>query len=366
MELNRLIGRTRQLFTAGLIIAFSSMAAVPVAHGSNLLLATYYGNQGFNMQQVRDMEAWQGKKNAAIMLFQSFCSNSMTNLFGTQLPAIWANKNVPLITWEPYLCDASSTPSDIEARIANGQYDSYVKAFADNMRRFLAGPDGVLGTGDDRRVFIRLAHEMNGTWYPWSGSPAQYIGMWHRVHQIFDARGLGSRYVQWMWVPNVGDVGSYTAEQYYPGDAYVNWVGTDGYNSYTTGVWKTPAQRFDAMLARLAKLTTRPIAIAEYGALSYTSTGTSVSTKNSWITSLFSYASSKPNVHMLCYYNRDSSSSKDWAVFGGGRGDTSYSISGRTYKVYTGYRTGARQTNVFATSTTNSRLLSDGQFVGSF
>ncbi|MBA1332297.1 endoglucanase, partial [Candidatus Endoriftia persephone str. Guaymas] len=85
---------------------------------------------------------------------------------------------------------------------------------------------GQFGTTDDRRVYIRLAHEMNGDWYPWSArsvgeNPADYIAMWRHVHDAATAIGLGREHVQWVWSVNASDHGSYgwIAEDYYPGDA---------------------------------------------------------------------------------------------------------------------------------------------------
>jgi beta-mannanase len=331
---------------------------------SSILLSTYYGNQGFTMQQVRDMESWQGKKNATLLLFTSFCSSQMSNLFNVQLPAIWNNKNVPLITWEPYTCTPSTTPTNIASQIGSGQYDSYIAAWADQMKKWLAGPDGVLGTSDDRRAFIRLGHEMNGNWYPWTGNPSAYISMWVRVHNAFEARGLGASYIQWAWIPNVGDVGNYTMEQYYPGNAYVDWVGVDGYNSYSTGVWKSPTDRFSGAMTRLHNLTTKPIMIPEWGALSTTSTGVSVSAKSQWISDFFSYVSSQPSIRLVSSYNRDSSTSHDWAVFGGWLGDQTFTASGVTYKTYSAHRAAVQRSNIIGPNTTNQRLLTDSQFQG--
>lgn len=343
-----------------LVLLGSSLASAGTMFGA------YYGNQGFNMQQVRDMEAWQGKRTGTILLFHSWCSTQMDNLFKTQLPAIWANGNVPVITWEPYLCTVSSTPGDIESRAANGAYDTYFKTWADRLKVWLAGPDGIYATSDDRRVYIRLGHEMNGNWYPWSGNPTAFVTMWRRIRSIFETKNLDITHVQFMWVPNAGDVGSYKAEQYWPGVAYVDWVGVDGYNfGIIYNKWTTPAQRFDGMIARIRALAgTKPIVLAESGTTASTLTGVSMSAKNSWIQSLYSYAVYK-GVKQVIYFNRDTSNgSHDWAIFGGVKGDSTYYISGRSYKVYTGYRTAVRSTSITTTDRTNPRLLTDMQFLG--
>ncbi len=77
----------------------------PAAAAGTTLLGVYYGNQGWKMDQVRDLERWQGKKHAVLNMFTNWCNRTKTldNLFKQQLLNIWNNGNVPLITWEPYL-----------------------------------------------------------------------------------------------------------------------------------------------------------------------------------------------------------------------------------------------------------------------
>src|SRR5215212_8160490 len=100
------------------------------ARGS-VLLGVYYGNQGWNMTQVQDMESWQGKKHAVVNLFTNWCNDTalMNNLFTQQLPNIWNNQNVPMITWKPTVgnssgCSEITTPDDVEVQAANGAYDA--------------------------------------------------------------------------------------------------------------------------------------------------------------------------------------------------------------------------------------------------
>ncbi|MEO7598811.1 MAG: glycosyl hydrolase, partial [Opitutus sp.] len=247
-----------------LILSLVSLLASS-ANGSTLL-GVYYGDQGWKMENVRALESWQGKKNAAVVMFTDWTNTTkiMNNLFGQQLPNIWNNGNVPLVTWEPFT--GGNTPSDVEVRIAAGQYDLYIKTWAGRMKTFLAGTDGVIGTADDRRAYIRLAHEMNGNWYPWSAatganSPTSYVDMWRHVVTLFDQLGLGPELLQWIWCVNNDDVGGTPAESFYPGDAFVDWIAIDGYNwgrSQTWSTWQSPAQLYDGMLTRIRAITTKP------------------------------------------------------------------------------------------------------------
>ena len=344
-----------------------------VAQGQ-ALLGVYYGNQGWKMDQVRAMEAWQGKRHAVVNVFTDWCNRTKTmdNLFKQQLPNVWASGNVPVVTWEPYLCSAAATPGDVEVRAAAGEYDAYLNAWAERLKAFVSGPDGTLGTADDRRVYLRLAHEMNGDWYPWGAamggnSPAHYQLMWQRVRGIFWAKGLDARTVQWIWTVNHEDVGPWRAEDYYPGDAYVDWIGIDGYNwgaSQSWSAWRTPQQVFGPMVARLRGFPMRqPLALTETASTSSTPGAVNVAAKSQWITDFFAYATgTDAGARMIVWFNEDKEA--DWAVFGGANGDVTYR-SGRTvYKAYAAYRSAVRGAGLLPSNPAQARLVDDVTFAG--
>ena len=327
------------------------------------------------------MELWQSKQFAVVNVSTDFCNSStyMSNLFRRALPNLWNNQNVPSISWRPTLC-GTTTPLNIDKLIASGQYDSYINAWADGLKGFIKGPDGVFGTSDDRRVYIRFAHEMNGTWFPWSANssqtPLDYIAMWRHVHSIFESKGLGSSYVQWVWCVNSKDSGGkYTAEQYYPGNGYVDWFGIDGYNfgnrtyGSITFTWKTPSIIFDNMIGRLRLLAAKPIGFFETSSSAYYS-GVVNLQKNLWIASLYPYARNK-GIKLILWVNDNAALGgtaccqvADWAVFGGSYGDISFTISGKTYNVYTYYKSTVGLWWLSSSDPANPRLLTDEQFHG--
>jgi hypothetical protein len=127
------------------------------------------------------------------------------------------------------------------------------------------------------RIFLSWGYEMNGDWNSWSGihnnspgstnGPAKYVAAWRRIHRIFTK--VGATNVTWVWTPNFEDIPSagwnhYT--KYYPGDAYVDWVGVDGYNWGTIRSWSrwTP---FAAMFRSVYRDYARrmPIMVVETG-----------------------------------------------------------------------------------------------------
>jgi mannan endo-1,4-beta-mannosidase len=88
---------------------------------------------------------------------------------------------------------------------------------------------------------LYLGHEMNGNWYPWSlgSTPTEYILAWRHVYDIFSNKSLDPTRLQWVWCVNNEDFGNYTAENYWVGDNYVDWIGIDGYNFGKSQKWST-------------------------------------------------------------------------------------------------------------------------------
>lgn len=334
------------------------------------LLGVYYGNQGWAMADVRALEAWQGRRHAVVEVFTDWNGSrkTMDNLFRHQLPNVWGNGNVPLVTWEPFT--SKRTPADVEVRIARGDHDGYVTAWAARLAGFLAGADGHLGTADDRRAYLRLGHEPNGDWYPWGAAagrnrPADYVAMWRRVHGLVRAAGLGPDVVQWVWAVNAEDVGGYAAEAFYPADEYVDWVAVDGYNwgtSESWSSWRNPEAVLGPMVSRLRQLAAgKPLAVTEVASASSTASGADVAAKSTWIADLHAWAPAN-GVGLLVWFNEDKEA--DWAAFGGARGDETYRYGRTTYRAYAAYREGVGTGGYVGSDPANPRLLTDEQFTG--
>jgi mannan endo-1,4-beta-mannosidase len=205
----------------------------------------------------------------------------------------WEQGALPLLTWESHANgSAGSRPPDEDyalGRIVAGEYDRYIDTFARQVK----------ATG--MPVVIRLDHEMNGSWYPWSedksyNSPGEYVAMWRHVVDRF--RMLGAdQYVIWLWAPNrVDNISHQTISQYYPGDSYVDWVGMSGYQRSSTSQ-ATFDITFGKTLGLLRALTRKPIFLAEIGA---TEAG---GRKAAWITSLFDRLPANPDIIGFAWFN---------------------------------------------------------------
>ncbi len=170
-----------------------------------------------------------------------------------ELQDVWSRGAVPLVTWEPWTIDGRGFSL---REIADGRFDGYVRQAARSAAAW------------GHPILLRFAHEMNGTWYPWGrgregNTPRIYKAAWRHVVGIF--RSAGADNVRWVWVPNVDGGGQYPFRSYYPGDAWVDWVGLDGFNWAKRGEWQSFTEIFGDSYDTLSKLTSRPMMIAETG-----------------------------------------------------------------------------------------------------
>jgi len=135
----------------------------------------------------------------------------LTDNFSEAVEEARIKERYPLISLEPWplLIDGLSAETLLED-INEGRYDKYIRDLA--KRAKFQKPQTIL---------VRWGHEMELTGlYPWSqGDPEAYISAHRRVVNIFEE--LGADNVYWVWSPG----GNNGAEEYYPGDNYVDYIG---------------------------------------------------------------------------------------------------------------------------------------------
>jgi beta-mannanase len=213
-------------------------------------------------------------------------------LYSSEITDLNARKVTPMMTVEPYVEGKAVTLS----AIASGTYDSLIHAEATAAKKLV------------QPVLVRFAHEMNGTWYPWSGSPTAYKEAW--IHYVNIFRADEANNVKFVWSPNVNN-GSYPFSGYFPGDAYVDYVGLDGYN-WGGSEWKSLKQVFASSYTEVTKLSTKPVLIAE------TASAEAGGSKPGWISTglLETVPAEFPRVAGVVWFSRDNSGAgeRDWRL----------------------------------------------------
>jgi mannan endo-1,4-beta-mannosidase len=209
---------------------------------------------------------------------------------------------------------------------------------------------------------------MNGTWYSWEGDPPAYRQMWRRVHDKIMGTSLTRSHVQFIWSPNNYGNGNYTADEYYPGDRYVDWLGIDGYNFGDTESWSNwtgPEATYQHMLDINRSINpSKPICIPEFASTSYINGHYDVHRKAVWIDKVYDYFRNH-NIKMACWFNIQKET--DWPVFGGVRGQGTFTDNdGDTYYIYGGYQNTMQESDILHADKSNPRVLNNNEFQGDF
>ena len=217
------------------------------------------------------------------------------------LEHVAAAGGIPLITWEPWAGTALDPAWSLRRAVLSGAHDAYIDSWARGLAAF------------GRPVLLRFAHEMHDHgWYPWAvgrngNTAADALAAWRHVRAIFRAAGADN--VQWVWNPNtLGDAPAARHEavyrSLYPGDAEVDWVGLDVFNTGPALDWGAPYWRSfrDALSApyeALARVSRHPLLLPEVGC---TETGGS---KATWIAEALSPDTAErfPRVRALVWFD---------------------------------------------------------------
>ena len=177
-----------------------------------------------------------------------------------------ARGDIPAVDW--------NNTGVTDAAVASGQYDSWLTAQAQAMKSF------------GHPMFLLFDEEMNGTWYSYSpgqngNTAADFVAMWRHVHDVFNS--VGATNVTWVWCPNIinPEGGGTPYSQVYPGDAYVDWTGLNGFNwgIPNPGDWQSFTTIFSPSYNALLQLApSKPIMIGE------TASAEEGGNKAAWIT----------------------------------------------------------------------------------
>lgn len=141
--------------------------------------------------------------------------------------------------------------------VAAGQFDDYFRQWAKDAK------------ASGLPLILRFGFEMNGDWFAWGEQPETFVIGWRRTYNIF--KEVGAVNVQWMFSPNVlWDKRTEKKDfyNYYPGAAYVDLIGLDGYNfgdhHDKWHEWQTYEEVFERTICASLKFN-KPIYLSEIG-----------------------------------------------------------------------------------------------------
>ncbi len=166
-------------------------------------------------------------------------------------------------------------PSFALDHILAGRFDDDLRAWARGARDF-GSP-----------IIVEYGTEANGRWFPWNGrwngagakagygnpnrpdGPERFRHAYRHIIDLMRAEGAGN--ITWVFHANGDDwpqVWWNRLESYYPGPAYVDWVGVSVYGAQTPlDDWCQPFRdTMDAAYPRLRKIAPdKPIVLLEFG-----------------------------------------------------------------------------------------------------
>lgn len=164
------------------------------------------------------------------------------------------DRGVPvMLSLEPWPI-AGVGGDDLADAVVQGEYDAIIRRAA------------VAARSVDQPILIRFGHEMDlADLYPWSNADAdKYIAMYRHTVRLF--RAAGATNVLWVWSP----AGTEDALRYYPGDAWVDYVGLTvlEYSGWETAAGHAEPRDYKDLINEKYQLVItlgKPIMIAEAG-----------------------------------------------------------------------------------------------------
>ena len=246
------------------------------------------------------------------------------------LDAVHARDVVPYVTFDPkeFANPDVAAQYGYLAQIVQGAWDAKLREVASVLRDF------------GHPVLLRWAHEMNGNWYPYSGTfagggrdadgngvadgPQAYVAAWRHVHTLFAAEGADK--IAWVYSPNAEsfpDAAWNGPYAYYPGSEYVDLIAVD--------VYEHPEKRRRGLGDLLAPVyndlglfwertagdtayALRPFGLGEYG-----TARTGLADRLAWYADAFTTLQDDARVAFHAVYNAQNGP-KDFSLGGGGSG----------------------------------------------
>jgi hypothetical protein len=240
-----------------------------------------------------------GKTPTIIKVGPEWKSNGVLQPFSValadinQVHAVLGQTVIPLVEWQ----SGGSADSDsiTTKEIASGKYDDYIKQYGLDIKAY------------SNPLFIRLiCGEFNGSWWKMCSPKANpdltrddFINAWRHVVDIFRQEGVTN--VAWVWTPvapvppSAGDWGQdLNWQAYYPGDDYVDWIGSD-LNDWGKPNWLDPVYQFGVDHKK-------PFFLAEF-AIRHLDAKLTHKQEINWLNAMFDYFEKHQQIKAISYFN---------------------------------------------------------------
>jgi beta-mannanase len=260
------------------------------------------------LETIENFEEMVGKHQAIIASSSYWGEQSFPT---ANLQMIWRHGSLPLVFWSPWdrPYEQHKGPDRFSlTAILAGTWNRYIDDWADAARAF------------GKPLIVSFGDEMNGDWFPWSGAyyggskpvpgrPNEWEGpeLFKRAFRyvVTRVRARGAHNIQWLFQTNNY---SYpvdkwnSAPAYYPGGAYVDWLGLSVYGQqFADEPWSDFSPLIEWPYQEIAAIDpTKPIMIAEWAAGEFPNSGN----KADWIRDAFGLMRTKlPRLKAAVYWH---------------------------------------------------------------
>lgn len=234
----------------------------------------------FDPVSFTNLQTLVGKKANIQAIFLSFSDPFPTSLANTlknngQTLMIYHENNVEKIS-----------------AINSGTYDGYLSKFASDAK------------ASGCPVIMSYFHEMNLNEVPWSGAlngVSNVVQAFKHVHDLY----ANATNVKQAWVMNNVSIPTTidnTIAKYYPGDAYVDIIGIDGFNF--NNPWQSFAQVFNDALSQVSGYN-KPIMLTSVGCAEG-------SLKAQWFTDMFNTIKNNSKIQGFIVFNENKE--QNWLI----------------------------------------------------
>lgn len=250
----RLLGAA---LTAAVLVSTPSGNARPQSSIPTSILGVYRGAAA--PDKIQHYERWLRRPVNWVLDFQPIEDWQRIESPTWQLRE-WRGKPFRLVLSVPMLPQSGGTL----AAGAAGAYDDHFRRLARALTRNRLG-----------NTVVRLGWEFNGSWSRWSAatSPGDFVTYWRQI--VTEMRAIAPR-LRFDWCPTLG-LGALPTEQAWPGDAYVDYVGSDVYDQAWGPAGSTisdPVERWNHLLTQpyglrwlseFAAVHRKPVTLPEWG-----------------------------------------------------------------------------------------------------